>query len=61
MRDLASGREIARLVKPEVLRALCDEADPALALGRPHMQIINFMWKATAAALVCEGTWLATS
>ncbi len=61
MHDLGSGREIARLVEPEVLRALCDEPDPALALGRPHMQIINFMWRATALALVCEGTWLQAS
>jgi hypothetical protein len=58
MNDVAAGRAVARAIRPEVLRALCDEADPALALGRPHMQIINFMWKATAVALVTEGSWL---
>jgi hypothetical protein len=58
--DLRLGSELRRLIRPEVLRALCEEADPAVALGRPHMQIINFMWKAAAVALVCEGTWLPT-
>jgi hypothetical protein len=58
MNDLAGGRELAGSIRPQALTALCDEADPALALGRPHMQIINFMWKATAVALVTEGSWL---
>ena len=58
MHDLAGGRDLARFIRPEAMRAFCDEADPALALGRPHMQIINFMWKATAVALVTEGSWL---
>jgi hypothetical protein len=58
MNELSTGCELARLIRPDALRALCDEADPALALGRPHMQIINFMWKATAVALVTEGAWL---
>lgn len=59
--DLGFAHELQRLVRPEVLRALCDEPDPAAALGRPHTQIVNFMWKATAVALVCEGTWLTAS
>jgi hypothetical protein len=58
MRDLGPGRELASLVRPGVLETLCDDPDPALALDRPHMQIINFMWKATAVALVMEGRWL---
>ncbi len=58
LNELSTGRELARLIRPDVLCALCDESDPATALGRPHMQIINFMWKATAVALVTEGSWL---
>jgi hypothetical protein len=55
--EMRSGSELQRLVRPEVFRALCDEEDPAVALGQPHMQVINFMWKATVVALVLEGSW----
>ena len=49
------GIELKRLVRPAILRALAEEDDPATALGRPHMQVINFMWKAVAVALVLDG------
>lgn len=57
LRQTSAGRELVRLMRSDVLRVLCEEPDPAASLGRPHMQVINFMWRATAVALVLEGSW----
>jgi hypothetical protein len=57
-REMRYADELRSLIQPAALEAMSTQAEPAEVLGRPHIQVIQFMWKAVAIALVMEGNWL---
>jgi hypothetical protein len=59
--DLVYSDELRSLIQPDVLQALCEEDDPSVRLGRPYTQLVMFMWKAVAIALVIQGDWLSAA
>jgi hypothetical protein len=56
--DLRYGAELRELIDPAARDVLENHPDPATALGQRQIQLVQFMWKALAVALVMEGDWL---
>jgi len=56
--DLGYAEELRSLIDPEILGILSTHPDPSTVIDVPHIQLVQFMWKATAIALVMEGDWL---
>lgn len=58
MSDLACSAEVRSWIRPEALPLLLAGDDRTAALGLENQQIVRFLWKATAIALVLDGAWL---
>jgi len=57
-RDMRHSDELRSLILPGALETMSSHPDPAAVLGLGHNQVVQFMWKAVAIALVMEGEWL---
>ena len=60
-RELRFSDELRSLIQPHVLDAMSSSHDPARVLGCRHIEVIDFMWRAAAVALVMQGDWARAS
>ena len=60
-REMRCSEDLRAFIDPAALELLSCNPEPWLALGLPRVQVIQFMWKAVAIALVLDGEWLRAS